>query len=76
MRQDVAPVDADHRVVVVEEHLILIVAEHDHDVGIDLAEGLLQLVETLLNAFVLLDEDVFVDVVSGDLGSAEASSSS
>jgi len=42
VRQDVAPVDADHRVVVFEEHFILVVAEHHHDVGIDLAERFLK----------------------------------
>ena len=65
--QDVAPVDADHWIVVFEEELVLVITEHDHHVGVDLGERVLQLVQPLLDAVELADEDVLVDVLS-DLG--------
>jgi phosphotransferase system IIA component len=60
--QDVAPVHADHGIVVFEEELVLVVAEHHHDVGVDLSEGILQVVQALLDAVVLLDEDFLVNL--------------
>ena len=45
-----APVHAEAGVVVVEEPLALVAAEHDDHVGIGLTEALLQLVQTFLDA--------------------------
>ena len=44
-----APVQADHRIVVFEEHLVLIVSEQDHDIRIGAREIVLEGVQVLLD---------------------------
>ena len=55
-----APVDVNHRHVVVEEELVLVVTNHDDDVRLGLREALLELVQAGLDDFDALVEDFAV----------------
>src|SRR5437762_1115041 len=58
-----APVHVEGGIVVVEKPLALVAAEHDGKVWIGLAETLLQLVQTFLDALFLPRERLHIDVL-------------